>query len=331
MENKANNIEIEKLVLRYWEGTLSAAEKQQLQEWISASKENLELFEGYLSILLASGVKSDLEDSNIKAIDSWKKIAVATKEPKRFTLRKVISIAIAACLMGVFTIIGLNQNRNAINEEYAFSTSKELSEQLLLPDGSSVWLNKESSIRYSGNNDRRTVWLEGEGFFEVKTDSLRSFEVHAGSALTRVLGTSFNIDARTKGEVRIRVASGKVSFEQESNAEATLILEKGEQAISNEKESVLQQLEDVGENISVWQKGMLNFDKVSLNSIADELLIYAGINLVFEDPTIGGCLLTAQFNLNDLQLFEEILQFSLDLEVEKEDEQTWIIKGKGCE
>ena len=330
MENKANNIDIEQLVLKYWEGVLNAKEHALLSSWISASKSNQKQFEAYLSILVASGADEEVTDLHQLEEVSWKNISTSIKEPKRFNLKRVLSIAVAACLLGVFLIIGLKEGTGSTKEAFTFSTSAGLSEALLLPDGSKVWLNKASAVKYVGTGNTRAVWLEGEGFFEVKTDSLRAFEVHTGTALTRVLGTSFNIDARNVEEVVIRVASGRVSFEQEQN-ETVLLLERGEQAIAKKSEGSIEQLEDVGVNTSVWKTGMLRFDKTSLNHISDELLAHAGIKLVFDDPAVGACLLTAEFPLDDLDILEEVLRFVLDLDIDRSNDQSWIIKGKGCE
>ena len=330
MENKANNIDIEQLVLKYWEGVLNAEEHALLSSWISASESNQKQFEDYLSILVASGANGEVADLHLLEDISWKKLSTSIKEPKRFNLKRVLSIAVAACLLGIFLIIGLNKGTDSTRESFTFSTNTELSKELVLPDGSKVWLNKASAVKYVGTEDTRSVWLEGEGFFEVKTDSLRAFEVHAGTALTKVLGTSFNIDARNVEEVVIRVASGRVSFEQEQN-ETVLLLEKGEQAIAKESEGSVEQLEDVGVNTSVWKTGMLRFDKTSLNHISDELLAQAGIKLVFEDPAVGACLLTAEFPLDDLEILEEVLRFVLDLDIDRSNDQAWIVKGKGCE
>ena len=68
-------------------------------------------------------------------------------------------------------------------------------EQLTLPDGTKVWLNKNSIFRYPKEFDEnnREVHLEGEGYFEVKKNSSKPFVVHSESMQVRVLGTIFNL------------------------------------------------------------------------------------------------------------------------------------------
>ena len=69
--------------------------------------------------------------------------------------------------------------------------------QLVLADGTKVWLNADSKLRFpvSFTAERREVYLEGEAYFEVAKDSAREFWVHAGAMDVKVLGTSFNVKA----------------------------------------------------------------------------------------------------------------------------------------
>src|SRR5690606_32076430 len=80
---------------------------------------------------------------------------------------------------------------------HTFSTNKGYSCQLLLPDGTNVWLNTASSIQYpavfSGNE--RHITLTGEAYFEVAHDISRPFNVDANGSLIQVLGTHFNVSA----------------------------------------------------------------------------------------------------------------------------------------
>jgi transmembrane sensor len=331
MEQTDNNIAIEVLVLKYWENSLEAADKLILENWLAQSEENAKLFEDYLGVLIASS--STIDGVNLQEIQeqSWKRIETASKPSGSAAVIKLFYFALAACLLGVFIIIGLGRFGVQDIETFSFETNVLKSEEILLPDGSRVWLNNASSLRYTGTAEKRTLILEGEGFFDIKTDSSSVFEVLAGNSVTRVLGTSFNIDARDKSSVNIRVASGRVAFGDSSQDLTPINLEQGEQAVLNNQEKELLKLEDIGENVSVWQTNKLMFDKVNLNQIANELNEFASLKLTFDEAGIGACLITMEVDLEQLDLLEEVLVFSLDLEVEKVDALNWILKGAGCE
>src|SRR5690606_35729068 len=77
------------------------------------------------------------------------------------------------------------------------STPRGGTYQITLPDGSKVWLNAESTLRYPSQfigNDR-VVELEGEGYFEVSKDTERPFKVRSAGQVVEVLGTAFNVAA----------------------------------------------------------------------------------------------------------------------------------------
>jgi transmembrane sensor len=84
---------------------------------------------------------------------------------------------------------------------------------LMLPDGSKVKLNSESSLKYPTSfGDQREVSMEGEVYFEVERDSLKPFIVKTGEVNTEVLGTSFNINySLGDSMVQVAVTSGKVA------------------------------------------------------------------------------------------------------------------------
>ena len=87
--------------------------------------------------------------------------------------------------------------------------------QLVLPDGSHVWLNAQSSIRYPGRftGDKREVAVNGETYFEVKRDAARPFIVRLDTIRIEALGTAFNINGfdqavtLTEGKIRVRGAA----------------------------------------------------------------------------------------------------------------------------
>lgn len=85
--------------------------------------------------------------------------------------------------------------------------------QMQLPDGTLVWVNSGSSIRYpaSFSAAKREIFLEGEAFFDVVHDVKRPFIIHTGKVFTEVLGTAFDIRAYGASTMSVTVARGKVS------------------------------------------------------------------------------------------------------------------------
>src|SRR5690606_2603405 len=85
-----------------------------------------------------------------------------------------------------------------VHAEFGNSKVTKLAHQLLLlPDGSTVLLNNNSSLDFPQQftGDTREVILKGEAYFDIKPDASRPFIIHTGKVKTRVLGTAFNIRA----------------------------------------------------------------------------------------------------------------------------------------
>lgn len=101
--------------------------------------------------------------------------------------------------------------------------------KLVLPDGSRVWLNAESSIRYPAafSGDIREVSVTGETYFEVAKDTRRPFIVSVNGISVKALGTAFNINAYAdEPELRTTLVEGSIAIEQ---GEQSQILAPGEQ------------------------------------------------------------------------------------------------------
>ncbi len=100
------------------------------------------------------------------------------------------------------------------SEYVEMKTTAGMTASVTLPDGSTVWLNSNSSLRYPSrfNGGVREVSLDGEGYFKVSADTDRKFIVHTEAMQVEVFGTEFNVDAyRAKDrDVRTTLVSGKV-------------------------------------------------------------------------------------------------------------------------
>ncbi|RQP19360.1 MAG: DUF4974 domain-containing protein [Parapedobacter sp.] len=138
---------------------------------------------------------------------------------------------------------------------------------LTLSDGSRIWLNASSSIRFpvAFGADQRKVEITGEGYFEVATDVSRKFIVAAGGTETEVLGTHFNINSyEDEADVKVSLLEGKVKI----NRSAVLL--PGQQArIVGENIEVVRQANM--EQAVAWKNGLFNFDRSDLKTVMRQL------------------------------------------------------------
>lgn len=163
--------------------------------------------------------------------------------------------------------------------------------QLILPDGTKVWLNAQSSIRYptafSGNE--RKVETSGEVYLEVSHDKTRPFLVQINnSALVQVLGTRFNINAYTNEDaVRTTLLEGSVEMREAAGGKSnnqSVLLEPGEQAFAPHTPAgkPLSVVPVDTERVIAWKNGIFNFEGLGLQETMRQLERWYNIRVVYE-------------------------------------------------
>lgn len=143
--------------------------------------------------------------------------------------------------------------------------------QVVLPDGSSVWLNSGSSISVLASYSQRVraVELEGEGYFDVRHDESNPFYVTAKDVTVKVLGTAFNLSAYAEDkEVKTTLLEGKVDV---SVARNSLRLQPGEQAVVGDDASIQLHKDIRIDQILAWKDGFFRFRDEPIVNIMREL------------------------------------------------------------
>lgn len=155
--------------------------------------------------------------------------------------------------------------------------------ELVLSDGSHVWLNAASSITFptyfaQGN---REVQVNGEVYLDVAHDRSRPFIVKADNVNIAVLGTSFNLSAyKNDDEIITTLVEGSVKI---SDANESVVIEPGEQAQVNHSTNKISVIKDVNlESITAWKNGKFNFQEEDIHAIMRKLERWYGITVTFQ-------------------------------------------------
>ncbi len=156
---------------------------------------------------------------------------------------------------------------------------------LVLADGTKVFLNSGSEIRYPAmfRGKRREVLLKGEAWFEVAKDSGREFLVHAGAMDVKVLGTSFNVKAYEKLEtVATTLVEGSVEIA--CDGESFRIV-PGEQFVydKNSREANVMMVDT--ELYTSWKDGYYKFRQATLKEIMTTLSLWYGLNVFYQNES----------------------------------------------
>ena len=156
-------------------------------------------------------------------------------------------------------------------EKIEHATIKGQKTTFILEDGTKVYLNVDSKISYDKNYGKltRTVYLEGEAFFEVKKDPHRPFKVITKNSVTTALGTSFNVhEYPDDATIKVSLTTGKVDVVKTdinslvSNKKST-ILEPGEEAVIDIYENKIIKKKFDARSIG-WKEDVLYFKNMSL-------------------------------------------------------------------
>lgn len=178
--------------------------------------------------------------------------------------------AVAASL--VF-LIGLSlffyQSASAVeNRQYATKLGER--SKITLSDGTQIWLNAGSLLKYPKDfkGDTREVYLTGEAFFDVAKDKKHPFIIHTDKMDTKVLGTSFNVQAypdQTTQEVS--VLTGRVNVKS-TVTEENVYVTPGQKVVFKSKNNKLQAFKDIPMNsISLWRKNIIVFEDTPLTEV----------------------------------------------------------------
>ncbi|NIG54995.1 FecR family protein [Chitinophaga sp. Cy-1792] len=175
---------------------------------------------------------------------------------------------------------GTSGDHHAFN---TLTTPRGAQFQVVLPDGSHVWLNAVSSLRYPvafSANDR-TVELTGQAYFDV-VPSTTPFIVKTGTTAIQVLGTDFDVMAyQEEGPVRTTLVKGSIAV---TSANSRKQLQPGEQAAYDEKLKDLVVSHPSMEEVVAWKEGEFRFNGVSIIAIMRQLSRWYDVEIKYEGP-----------------------------------------------
>ncbi|UYQ91440.1 FecR domain-containing protein [Chitinophaga horti] len=175
-------------------------------------------------------------------------------------------------------------SENASEPQYnTITTSKGRSYNITLPDGTKVWLNAESSLRFpvAFNGNNRAVEFSGEAYFDVQTNAMSPFIVKvSGKVDVEVLGTQFNISAYANEQTSYTtLITGAVKVTP--SGKAPLVLKPGDQLQHGAGGTNVISNTNMDKAIA-WKNGLFNFDGVGLREMMRQLERWYDLEVVYE-------------------------------------------------
>lgn len=251
--------------------------------------------------------------------------------PARRTTPRWINYAAAAALLALVWWGWQKMESNGSWTEVATLANEKKSIQL--PDGSTVVLNRNSTLRFQNNKawtNKRLVELDGEAFFDVATDSLHHFTIIAAEAEVEVLGTSFNVrNYANEAEVEVSVATGTVALRDKKRpADQTIIKAGHKSRLTRRQELVENSLADANDH--AWRTGQLKFASKKVETAIKDIERYYDVQLDISQSQINGCSLTLNFEKEPISRVLGILKKVYGVEVRSTGANRYALIGGKC-
>lgn len=255
--------------------------------------------------------------------DVWatlKNVAHKTQPKKEIKIRRLVWPKYAA-VASVIIILGLGLFARYYTANITTPIGK--TSQHTLPDGSIVYLNAESSIDYHPYWWRfdREISLDGEAFFEVQKG--KRFQVRSSRGSVEVLGTSFNVFSR-EGEFTVYCKTGKVRVRDKHDHQVILI--PGQ--VANEVDGFLSSEKNVdAEEILSWRLNKFIYNTTPISKVMEDFERHYNIKIRLSLPDRRELNYTGLFS-RDISAEEalKIVCYSFEMEVEKTEENTYLVK-----
>lgn len=292
---------------------LNEEEKNDLQKW-KQQQDNKRLYDLLSNIRLDEEIDRVAEDMRSDILGNLhKKMDVAKKRVIRL---RVLSLAASIALLIGFAGIWVYQSGKNRYDDQMITMSNPTGitkSVMVLPDGSTVVLHGNSTIRYSSDFIRKTrsVELDGEAFFDVMENKGIPFIVQSGKVQVKVLGTSFNVDAYGDEElVKVTLKTGQISLSVEDFS-GELVLNPDQQAVYNKNTQEIIKRQVKAEEITGWIENRLYFNSLPLIDIARILERHFNVEITISPQRLESMQYTGEFIANE-SLDEILTVLSLD-------------------
>lgn len=321
-ETRRDKVPID-LISRVLSGEADRSEQEKLIKWENQSAENSQIIEQYRILWQRSGNITPM--SNIDVEEEWSKYKLMRDsrfDDKRW-LRKLSPLTKIAAAASIAVIISFSGLLTFNSTKYKTIVAEAEVAEIALPDGSLAVLYPGSEIKYPKKfkAGSRNVIMEGEVFFDVARDTLRSFSVSAGDMIVKVLGTTFNIVAYKSSDIyNVIVEKGQVAVFSSSNQDILEYLEGGEQATFSELGKEILKSKNMDINYNAWRTNTIVFRDSDLAEIASILskVYLVDIEVISNhDDQI----LSVTFDNKPLDYILETIEATLDIKIDKEEEK----------
>ncbi|MCM0720125.1 FecR domain-containing protein [Parabacteroides sp. W1-Q-101] len=292
------------LITKYFEGEITAAERKSLFSMIQADEELRKDFSSVQNLYALSSWLPN-ENDEFEAVDKLAAFKQTHCRKKRYPIhiiKHAAGYAAAICITILSTWMVMNDREPA--EEMVtyeeFTTPSGQRAMVKLHDGTTVWLNARSTLRYPNHfaREERKVELDGEAFFDVEHNEHKPFVVSTEKLDIKVLGTKFNVFAyKGREEFNTALLEGSVKVYERMNEEKALFMNPNECVELKDNKLVKRPMGNT--DFLLWKEGIYAFDDVPFEDIIKKFELYYDIVITVNNSKLMKYKFSGKFRQRD--------------------------------
>ena len=324
----------------YLLGQASVEEQTNVRQWMAKSPRNAELVEEMRAALspdAVAGVDVDVAWKSVANRVGIGAVRSADHDAKRATpvlsLRRPasrwtwMSAAAAVVLAAALGVRTLGHRAASPVVEIATTAGQRITRTL--DDGSTVTLNAESRLRYTGDASGRRVDLEGEAIFHVRHDARRPFHVHVSGIVATDLGTQFNVRGYPElGRVDVAVIDGSVSLRRDAAPSDSVVLRAGMVGRATMGGALSVDSVVPARQMTAWLDGTLVFDATPLGQVIAALHRKYNVSVRVTDTTLQTRRVTATVRDETIEQALDAISLALGIQYRRQGDTIFVVPRK---
>lgn len=294
---------------RFFEGTTSKQEEHAIRKWMDANMQNKQLFMNerlvYDAVLFSNTPKSSSKKRLLSRIAAYSAAAAG----------------LLLILVSSLYAIDIFRERKLSTQYNTLIVPAGQRMNLILSDNSNVWLNANTRFRYPSKfgKKNRTVYLDGEAYFDVSKNKKLPFIVKTHEGDIRVTGTSFNIEAYSSHNTfKTSLFEGGVDIYRNNQKIASL--KPNEKSTLEKEQLYISTITNTDKYL--WRKGLIAFNNKKLEEIVTSLEGYFDIKIEMNPKQLPTHTYTGKFRQSDgVDYALRVLQKSIHFQYRRDDEK----------
>jgi ferric-dicitrate binding protein FerR (iron transport regulator) len=318
---------IDELIADWFSNEIDEDKRQFLLQWIDRTDENKSYFQRMQNIWQVAHPAFAPESIDVENAES----RVRKRIEKRVQvspwilvwwqrIAAVMIIPLLFALVWLFLWKAPGKPQAIVYQE--ISSPLGMRSEVNLPDGSSVWLNSGSKLRYPVpfNGKERRLYLSGEAFFKVHSDSLHPFFVDTKHLEVRATGTRFNVEAYPEDSLTaVTLEKGKVGVNIARKIKVQL--RPNQRVLFNSRAGTYNVSTTDAQEWDLWRNGILSFRDEPLGEVFKRVGRTFNVDIHIKDQSVAGQLYRATFENESLDEILHLLKLSAPIQYKITDRQ----------